>query len=159
MSGIRGKNTRGEILLRRGLHARGFRFRINARHLPGTPDVVLPRYRTVMFFNGCFWHQHDCSLFRWPKTREEFWREKLGRNRERDERIARQLIEDGWRVGILWECGLKAAGKNPSALLDDIGTWIRTGAPTREWAAADRTGPDEQSVPGKTGARAPGTRS
>lgn len=127
MSGIRGQNTKGEVFLRKGLHARGLRYRINVRGLPGTPDIVLPRHHVVLFFNGCFWHQHDCHLFRWPKTRENFWREKLRKNRERDWQIRGQLAVGGWRVGIVWECGLKAARNDPAALLDEIEAWIRTG--------------------------------
>lgn len=137
MSGIRGTDTRGEILIRKGLHARGFRYRLNVRTLPGKPDIVLPRHRTVVFFNGCFWHRHDCPLFRWPKTREEFWRDKLGRNHARDQRVYHQLTESGWRVGIVWECGLRAAGNDPAALLDQIAEWVAaaTADPTTESTA------------------------
>ncbi|AUZ88409.1 very short patch repair endonuclease [Arthrobacter agilis] len=125
MSGIRGKNTKGEVLIRKGLHARGLRYRINARDLPGKPDVVLPRHHAVIFFNGCFWHQHDCPLFRWPKTREDFWREKLNRNRERDLRVIEELTAKGWRIGIVWECSLRAVRPDPTALLDEVAGWVR----------------------------------
>lgn len=125
MSGIRGRNTKGEILIRKGLHVRGLRYRVNARDLPGKPDIVLPRHHAVVFFNGCFWHQHDCPLFRWPKTREEFWRDKLGKNRERDRRVLADLTGSGWRIGIVWECGLKAVSRDPAALLDEIAGWVR----------------------------------
>ncbi|MHA7281979.1 very short patch repair endonuclease [Arthrobacter sp. TMS2-4] len=125
MSGIRGTNTKGEVLIRKGLHARGLRYRINVRDLPGRPDIVLPRHYAVVFFNGCFWHQHDCPLFRWPKNREDFWREKLGKNRKRDRRVIAELTGRGWRIGIVWECGLKAAGKNPVLLLDAVAAWVR----------------------------------
>ncbi len=125
MSGIRGKDTKGEFVIRKGLHARGLRYRLNVKDLPGKPDIVLPRHHAVVFFNGCFWHQHDCPLFRWPKTREEFWRDKLAKNRKRDRRVIAELAGSGWRVGIVWECGLKAAGKDPVALLDDVAGWVR----------------------------------
>jgi DNA mismatch endonuclease (patch repair protein) len=125
MSGIRGKNTKGEVLIRKGLHARGLRYRINAKDLPGKPDIVLPRHHAVVFFNGCFWHQHDCPLFRWPKTREDFWQEKLGKNRERDRHVLAELTGRGWRIGIVWECGLKTAGKDPVALLDAVAAWVK----------------------------------
>ena len=80
MSGIRGKNTRPELLIRKGLHARGFRFRLHDKRLPGKPDLVLPKYSAVIFVHGCFWHGHDCHLFKWPQSRREFWRKKITRN-------------------------------------------------------------------------------
>lgn len=111
MAGIRGKNTRPELLLRRGLHTLGFRFRLHDRHLPGAPDLVLPRWRAVVLVHGCFWHGHDCPLFRWPGTREEFWRTKIGRNRARDEEVETALDGAGWRVMKVWECSMKGRGK------------------------------------------------
>ena len=126
MAGIAAKNTKGELVLRRGLHARGLRFRVNVKSLPGTPDLALRRYSSVLFFNGCFWHQHDCALFRWPKTRAQFWKTKLSQNRERDERVWAELSSDGWRLGVVWECALKALqGDTHELLLDDIDAWIR----------------------------------
>jgi DNA mismatch endonuclease, patch repair protein len=84
MAGIRGKNTRPEMLVRRALHAHGYRFRLHRKDLPGKPDIVLPKYRAVIFVHGCFWHGHDCHLFKWPKTREDFWIQKIKNNQERD---------------------------------------------------------------------------
>lgn len=133
MAGIRGKSTKGEIVIRRALHHRGLRYRLNLNSLPGTPDIVLPRHRAVVFFNGCFWHQHDCPLFRWPKTREEFWRDKLRKNRERDHLVHEQLTDQGWRVGIVWECSLKSKGADIPALVDDVAQWIRSSDAQREW--------------------------
>lgn len=132
MSGIRGKNTRGEVLIRKGLHARGLRYRLNAKDLPGKPDIVLPRHHAVVFFNGCFWHQHDCQLFRWPKTREDFWRDKLGKNRERDRRVLAELAGSGWRIGIVWECGLKSVRRDPAVLLDEVARWVRDDLPGQQ---------------------------
>ena len=106
MSGIRGKNTRPEIMLRKALHSAGFRFRIHAP-LPGKPDMVFPRRRAVLFVHGCFWHAHRCHLFKWPTSRQEFWRAKIEGNRARDAVNARKLDESGWRVGVVWECALK----------------------------------------------------
>lgn len=124
MSGIRGKNTKPEMLIRRGLHARGFRYTLHCK-LPGKPDICLPKYRAVIFVHGCFWHGHDCHLFKWPKTRPEFWREKIRRNREVDTRAWAALRTDGWRVGTIWECALKGRAKaEPIALLDRICAWI-----------------------------------
>lgn len=108
MSGIRRRDTRPEMQVRRFLHANGFRFRIDARELPGRPDVVLPKWRTVVFVHGCFWHGHaGCRFFRLPRTRPEFWAAKIGANAIRDEVSVTELRESGWRVGVLWECALR----------------------------------------------------
>jgi DNA mismatch endonuclease (patch repair protein) len=107
MAGIRGKNTKPELIIRRGLHARGFRFLLHDTRLPGKPDLVFPKYRAVIFVNGCFWHGHDCHLFKWPKTRKDFWRKKIERNREVDENATAALKKSGWRSCVVWECALK----------------------------------------------------
>lgn len=115
MSGIRGKNTRPEILLRKYLHARGFRFRLHVKDLPGTPDIVLPRYRLCIFVHGCFWHRHpDCPYATTPKTNTGFWLQKFTANRTRDEKVKFLLDAAGWRMFLIWECGLKR--KDASAL-------------------------------------------
>lgn len=129
MSGIRGKNTKPELLIRKALHARGFRYRLHCKDLPGNPDLCLPKYRAVIFVHGCFWHGHGCHLFKWPKTRPEFWREKIGRNRAVDETAERSLTEDGWRQAVIWECALK--GRNRLALEDVISTCA-------DWLSSDR---------------------
>ena len=116
MSGIRGKNTKPELLIRKALHARGFRYRLHC-DLPGKPDICLPKHRAVIFVHGCFWHGHDCHLFKWPSTRPEFWRAKIGRNRDVDAAAEQRLSATGWRVGTIWECALK--GKSRHAL-DDV---------------------------------------
>jgi len=109
MSRIRSANTRPELLVRKALHAKGFRFRLHRRDLPGKPDIVLPRYRAVVFVHGCFWHQHPrCRLASWPKSRTEYWGPKLGRNVERDVLAARQLQELGWRPIVVWECDTRS---------------------------------------------------
>lgn len=107
MSKIRGRNTKPEMLVRRYLFRRGFRFRVNDGRLPGTPDVVLPKYRTVIFVNGCFWHGHDCKLYVQPKTNVSFWKEKIDRNRSRDIRNHDRLESLGWKVLVVWECELR----------------------------------------------------
>jgi DNA mismatch endonuclease (patch repair protein) len=107
MSRIRGKDTKIELEVRRGLHALGFRYRLGGAGLPGRPDVVLPRHRTVVFVHGCFWHGHSCHLFRLPKTRPDFWKAKIEANRERDSRQASLLRSAGWHVEIVWECELR----------------------------------------------------
>lgn len=127
MAGIRGKNTNPELLLRKGLHARGFRFRLHDKALPGSPDIVLPRYRAVIFAHGCFWHGHDCHLFKWPKTREEFWRAKIARNQEVDAKAAATLMKTDWRYALIWECALKGRTRLPiEDVLASLADWIRS---------------------------------
>lgn len=126
MSGIKGQNTKPELVLRRGLHRSGFRFRLHARELPGKPDIVFPRYNAILFVHGCFWHGHDCHLFRLPSTRRDFWQAKIARNQLVDERATRALTETGWRIGIVWECALK--GRTRLVLEDVIAAcsaWLR----------------------------------
>jgi DNA mismatch endonuclease, patch repair protein len=133
MAGIKGKNTNPELLLRKGLHARGFRFRLHDRSLPGTPDVILPRYRAVIFAHGCFWHGHDCHLFKWPKTREEFWRTKIARNQELDAKAEATLAKTGWRYAVIWECALKGRTRLPiEDILASCADWIRSEVPRLE---------------------------
>ena len=127
MAAITGKDTKPELIIRKALYARGFRYRLNVKTLPGRPDIVLRHYRAVIFVHGCFWHGHDCHLFKWPKTRPDFWREKIGRNVERDEETVAALLEDGWRVATVWECALKGRTRIGEAeaarLLED---WIQS---------------------------------
>ena len=107
MSRIRGRDTKPEMILRRGLHALGLRFRLHRKDLPGRPDLVFPRYRAVIQVHGCFWHGHDCPMFKWPATRAEFWKEKIVGNRRRDRASLGALHESGWRVLVVWECALR----------------------------------------------------
>ena len=108
MSQIKGKNTKPEELVRKYLFSQGFRYRKNDKRLPGSPDIVLPKYKTVIFINGCFWHRHkDCKYFVWPKSNEEFWKNKINSNVERDIKKTKQLTKLGWKVIIVWECQLK----------------------------------------------------
>ena len=127
MSGIRGKNTKPELVIRKALHARGFRYRIHCKDLPGNPDMCFPKHRAVIFVHGCFWHGHDCHLFKWPKTRPEFWSAKIARNREVDGLAEQKLLSEGWRVATIWECALKGRERLD---LDDISQccadWLRS---------------------------------
>jgi len=107
MAGIGQSDTKPEMLLRRGLHAMGYRYRLHVRGLPGRPDLVFSARRAVIFVNGCFWHGHDCHLFRWPGTRIDFWREKISSNVRRDRAVRAKLRETGWRVCEVWECQLR----------------------------------------------------
>jgi DNA mismatch endonuclease (patch repair protein) len=110
MSGIRGRDTKPEMVVRRSLHARGLRFRLHDRSLPGRPDMVLPRYRATVLIHGCFWHRHPgCRLAYEPKSNTEFWSSKLARNVERDAAAAEALRTLGWRVFTVWECDLSEA--------------------------------------------------
>lgn len=107
MSRIKGKKTKPEELVAKYLFAHGFRYRRNVRKLPGTPDIVLRKYRTVIFVNGCFWHMHECKYFVWPENNAEFWKQKLFANKARDERKYAELKTLGWNVIVIWECQLK----------------------------------------------------
>lgn len=108
MSRIRNKNTRPEEIVRKYLFAQGFRYRKNDARLPGKPDIVLPKYRTVIFVNGCFWHKHEgCKYFVWPKSNPEFWRSKIEGNFQRDIQNHQLLRDAGWNVLVVWECELK----------------------------------------------------
>ena len=110
MAAIHSASTKPELKLRRALWRLGFRYRINDRHLPGRPDIVLPKYRTAVFVHGCFWHGHkDCKYYTVPKTNTEFWETKVARNQERDQEVWRKLEAKGWSVIIVWECQLKKA--------------------------------------------------
>ena len=125
MSGIRGRDTKPELLLRKGLHAMGFRYKLHDKSLPGKPDLVFPRYRAVIFVNGCFWHGHDCHLFKWPKSRKDFWREKIKSNIDRDRLVISQLEEQGWRILRVWECALKGRTRiGLDEVLEDSALWL-----------------------------------
>lgn len=132
MSGIRGQNTKPEILVRSLLHRDGFRFRLHVCGLPGKPDIVLPRYHAAVFVHGCFWHGHNCSLFKWPRTRPEFWKEKIARNQANDLKARDALVSSSWRVGIVWECALRGAGKDLEDVAARLGKWLRSDQPTIE---------------------------
>lgn len=107
MAGIRGRNTKPELVIRKALFAKGYRYRVHDKRLPGKPDLVLPKYHAVIFVHGCFWHGHGCHLFRWPTTRKEFWVGKISENRKRDRYVIRHLIKMGWRICTVWECSIK----------------------------------------------------
>ena len=127
MSRVRGKNTRPEMLLRHGLHARGLRYRLHPKDVPGKPDMVLPRHKAVVLINGCFWHGHDCVLFKWPATRPDFWRKKIERNRERDARTLDELRMAGWRVLVIWECALRGGNRRSmSEVLEKSENFLRS---------------------------------
>ena len=123
MSSIKGRNTKPELLVRKFLFSRGFRYRLNHSKLPGKPDIVLRKYRTCIFVNGCFWHKHEgCKYFVVPKTRTDFWLNKINRNQERDKEVKKQLSKMGWHSITIWECELKPSNKDKTleSLLDTL---------------------------------------
>ncbi|WP_441351183.1 very short patch repair endonuclease [Thioclava sp. NG1] len=129
MSGIRGKDTKPELVLRRALHARGFRFRLHSKRVHGRPDLVLPRYRAVVFVHGCFWHRHEgCRYTTTPSTRQDFWQTKFKANVARDEAVLGKLLEDGWRVAVVWECALRKTDQ-VNAATDLLSAWLRSDEP------------------------------
>lgn len=129
MSGIRGKNTSPEVLIRKALHAKGFRFRIHVIDLPGKPDLVLPKHRAAVFVHGCFWHGHNCRYFKVPKTRPDFWLDKIAKNQTRDELQVTALMSDGWRVLIIWECAVRFMKRQKNFLLIDlVADWLVNGS-------------------------------
>jgi DNA mismatch endonuclease (patch repair protein) len=130
MSRIRGRDTKPEMLLRRGLHARGLRFRLHRRDLPGRPDLVFPRFHAVIFVHGCFWHGHSCPMFKMPATRVAFWRSKIGQNRKRDWTAQAKLVEEHWRVFTVWECALRGPERSPvETVIDGIVRWLSLSDP------------------------------
>jgi DNA mismatch endonuclease, patch repair protein len=125
MSGIRSKDTKPEWIIRKGLHRRGFRYRLHSKHVYGKPDLVLPKYNAVIFVSGCFWHGHDCYLFKMPATRKEFWEAKIKRNQQRDAEVREKLREDGWRHLTVWECAIRGREKiGEVETLDAIIKWL-----------------------------------
>ena len=119
MSQIKGKNTKPEETVRKYLFSQGFRYRKNDKRLPGKPDIVLPKYKTVIFVNGCFWHKHEgCKYFVWPKNNSEFWKEKIESNVTRDKKQLEELRQLGWKIIVVWECQLKK--KNLQETLDSL---------------------------------------
>ena len=142
MSRIRGKNTSPEKSIRTMLWRQGFRFRLHAKELKGKPDIILPKWRAVVFVHGCFWHGHEnCRLFRLPATRTDFWKKKLTSNRDRDRQTVSKLSSQHWRVAIVWECTLRA---DPAALGESLATWVRSDNTSTEFSGFEghlRLGP------------------
>lgn len=125
MSGIRSKNTKIEVTIRKALFSRGFRYRIHSNKVFGKPDLVFPKYKAVIFVNGCFWHGHDCDLFKLPGTRREFWEAKIKRNQERDAEVLDHLHSDNWRCMMIWECALKGTGRLEfEQVIDEVVNWL-----------------------------------
>jgi len=127
MSGIRGKNTAPELLLRRALHRNGFRYRLHVKELPGKPDIVFSSKKAIIMIHGCFWHGHDCHLFKWPSTRVEFWRNKIESNMRRDKKVETELSNNGWRILTIWECALKGRKRtSEDEIITSAIRWLNT---------------------------------
>lgn len=131
MSRIRGTNTTPEINIRRALYARGFRYRLHSKTLPGRPDLVFKKLNAVIFIHGCFWHNHDCAYGKLPATHKKFWTEKLTRNAQRDKEHIAQLRHAGWRVKVIWGCMLKNRKEIASRrMLNRLIAWLSAGTKT-----------------------------
>lgn len=131
MAAIRAANTKPEMQVRRALHLNGLRYRLHAKDLPGKPDLVFPRFRAVIFVHGCFWHGHDCHLFRMPATRRDFWESKISRNLANDEKAVSALRDAGWRIGVVWECALKGRTRLDFAdAMQALARWVRSAEPS-----------------------------
>ena len=140
MARIKGRNTKPEVVLRKALFSLGFRYRLHDKRLPGTPDLVFPKYHAVVFVNGCFWHGHECALFVVPATNTSFWIKKIAGNRSRDGKALQELRALGWRVTTVWECALRGREKSPlDALAGSIARWLRSQRPNSEIPPARRT--------------------
>lgn len=125
MRAVRRSNTKPELELRQRLHAMGLRYRLNVRTLPGSPDLVFPRYHAVVFVHGCFWHRHDkCRRTTMPKSRMDFWAKKFERNIERDVEVQQALTTQGWRVGVVWECELNKSSADLTAA--SVAQWLKS---------------------------------
>jgi DNA mismatch endonuclease, patch repair protein len=140
MAGIKGKNTKPELLIRKELHHLGYRYKLHDKTLPGKPDLVFPKYKAVIFVHGCFWHMHECHLFKWPSTREEFWRAKLNYNQEVDKRNLSELKKHLWRVCIVWECSIKGKMRKPiTNVIEQISKWVKGCHPHLEISCKDNS--------------------
>ena len=151
MAAVGQKDTKPEMALRKALHRMGFRYVVNDKRLPGSPDLVFPKYRAAIFVHGCFWHHHGCKYSTIPQTRIEFWKEKFKANKKRDRRKISELRKQGWRVKVVWECRLKSNNKKVLRQVSNVAEWLknqeepplvlRSGAKTKRGAQKDRRQP------------------
>lgn len=141
MAAIKGHNTKPELAIRHGLHRVGFRYKLHAADLPGKPDMVFPRYQAVIFINGCFWHKHDCHLFKWPQTRQDFWEKKILGNVANDARKKELLQANGWRIATVWECALKGKSRIPKEeTIQLLAEWLQSDREAMEVQGERRDG-------------------
>ena len=138
MASITAKDTKPELQVRKALHRLGYRYRLHDRNLPGTPDLIFRKYNAVIMVNGCFWHGHDCALFRMPATNREFWCNKIENNRKRDKKVLAMLLDSGWRVLTIWECSLKGKQKSKfDELIQSVEAWLLSDLEKLELSAAN----------------------
>lgn len=125
MAAVKSRDTKPELLIRSILHQKGFRFRLHVKDLPGKPDIVLPKYRSVILINGCFWHGHEnCRFFKIPSTRTEFWEEKIHKNKINDSKAIAKLLAENWRVCVIWQCKIRESKKNLTELANIVSSFI-----------------------------------
>ena len=137
MAGIKGKDTKPELVLRRALHARGFRYRLHSKTVPGRPDLVFPKHHAIVFVHGCFWHRHEgCRYTTTPSTRPEFWQAKFDATVARDRSVHDQLLDGGWRVATVWECALRRPEETALAA-NLLAAWLRSSAAEIQMGNAD----------------------
>ncbi len=127
MSRIRGKDTKPELLIRKGLFSKGYRYRLHDKRLPGKPDLIFPKYKAVIFVHGCFWHGHDCHLFRMPQDNRGFWENKITTNKAKDEDSVTLLKYKDWRILTIWECALKGKTRLPlDSVINSADSWLKS---------------------------------
>jgi DNA mismatch endonuclease (patch repair protein) len=126
MSKIRGKDTRPEMMVRKWLWAKGYRYQLHRKDLPGKPDIVLPKYHAAIFIHGCFWHRHGCSSTTMPESRRSFWLAKFRENVNRDKRNIEALLKKSWRVIVVWECSLRKKNATPEQVADQIESFLNS---------------------------------
>lgn len=125
MQRIRGKDTKPELLIRKGLFQIGFRYKVCDKSLAGKPDLVFPKYSSVIFIHGCFWHGHNCPMFKWPVKNAEFWKQKIGRNIINDRRNCRELRDEGWYILTIWECAIRGPDRQPvETVIFETASWL-----------------------------------
>lgn len=133
MAGIKGKDTKPELAIRSALHRLGYRYRLHRKDLPGKPDIAFSKYQAIILVHGCFWHGHDCHLFKWPATRSEFWRDKISLNIARDRKHRAALLNDGWRIATVWECALKGRSRLAvETVAERCANWLESAEPEME---------------------------
>ncbi len=133
MAAIKGKNTKPELIIRKELHRLGFRYRLHYSALPGSPDLVFPKYKAVILINGCFWHKHECHMFKWPENNAEFWRAKIEKNCIRDSKNSDYFVAQGWRSLVIWECAIKGKMKIPiDQVIESTALWLSSESKNKE---------------------------
>lgn len=135
MSGIRSKDTRPELAVRKELFRRGIRYRLHVKHLPGKPDIVTKKYKAAIFIHGCFWHGHGCDLFKVPNSNSAFWSKKIADNQQNDHSNMKKLLESGWRVFTVWECALRGKSSYLEKAVDCLEKWLKSDITTGELTA------------------------